>query len=75
MAQVIEVHPDNPRFNYVIYTGTPDELRRYFVEMVKLFNSINDGRQVTVVRPDFVVLELRQEGEEIQSRIIHYQIV
>ena len=75
MAQIVEIHPDFPIFNYCIYTGTPDELRQYFVEMVKLFNSINDGRQVTVVRPDFVILEFQMEGEAIQSRIVHYQIV
>lgn len=81
MAQVIEVHPEHPQFNYVVYMGAQDEMERFITEMVKRFEALNEiesnelHRQVTVVRPDFVILELQMEGEELSSRIIHYQIV
>ena len=75
MAQVIEVHPDNPQFNYVVNVGTPEQMSNHITEMVKLFERIQDGRQVTVVRPDFVVLEIGTDDDSLSTRIIHYQIV
>ncbi len=81
MAQVIEVHPEHPQFNYVVYMGAQDEMERFITEMVKRYEALNEiesselHRQITVVRPDFIILELQMEGEAIQSRIVHYQIV
>lgn len=81
MAQVIEVHPEHPQFNYVVYMGAQDEMERFITEMVKRFEALNEiesnelHRQITVVRPDFVVLEIGTDDDSLSTRIIHYQIV